>query len=80
VDLHFRLAVNLTGASSKIRMGALCKDGPSDRDSLLLAAGQRCAVLADDGVVAFGNWRMEFVGEGLAGSFLDLAWVELIRP
>jgi hypothetical protein len=37
---------------------------PRDRDALLLAAGQGAAALADEGVVAFGQFQDEIMGAG----------------
>ena len=60
--------------------GRVLEQRARDREALALAAGERGAALADDGVVAVGQAADEVVRVGGSGGRLDLARVAPGRP
>ena len=61
------LGVDAGGGLVQEDDGGVLQDGPGDGDPLLLAAGERAAALADDGVIAIGQGHDEVVAAGLLG-------------
>ena len=71
LDELFAFGVEVAGGfveDEDLRRG---ENGASDGDALALAAGEFDAALADEGLVAVGEFVDEFVGVGAAGGVLD---------
>ncbi len=71
-DLGLGLAVETGQRLVEDDDGGIADRGAGDRDPLPLAAGQRGAALADDGVVALREPLDELVSAGQPGGALDL--------
>ncbi len=71
-DLLLHAGVNARGRVVEDEDARLHEDGPGNRDALALPAGKREPLLANDGVVAFGQPGDEIVGVSEASGALDL--------
>lgn len=76
LDDAFRFVVQRTGGFVEDENARVGDQRAGDGDTLALAAGQCAALLADQGVVTFGQFEDEVVGAGQFGRLHDRAHLQ----